>query len=402
MEALTTAGSTPGAQHHKYVVGADEDVGELRRAVAKAAAGMSQALASSAALAATELGTNLLRYGVEGYVLVRALAGGLELLAVDRGPGMTPPQSTDLGRAPLSSSLGIGLGAVRRAATVFDLYTYRAGGGGTSAPSGTVILAQLLEKPAQPAWYRWGAVNVPIEGGSVSGDGWALSDLPAPRTVQQEVGEAYEGGLSAVVVDGLGHGTEAHDAAAAALSAFAASPGESLEELVGRAHEAMRPTRGGVLALCSVNPARGELRYGAIGNVAGMLLQQGTSQRLLSHDGTLGTSLLPPSARVASYPWLPGAVLVVASDGLRSSWDPLAYPGLLAHHPAVVAAVLQRDYGRPNDDATVLVVRDLRASRPEVPEAICAPAARPAGRHSASIGTERAAPPDEATTFMRT
>jgi hypothetical protein len=228
---------------------------------------------------------------------------------------------------------------------VFDLYSSARGG---TTPAGTVVLARFLEGPPKPRWCRWGAVNVPIEEGGMSGDSWAVSDLPLL--------------LSVLVVDGLGHGREAGEAAAAAASAFAANPSENLEELVRRAHEAMRGTRGGVLALCSVNPALGELRYGAIGNVAGMLLHEGTSQRLLGRDGTLGTSLAPPSPRVCSYPWSPGTVLMLASDGLRSSWDPLAYPGLLSHDPAVIAAVLQRDFGRPNDDATVLVVCDLRAS----------------------------------------
>jgi hypothetical protein len=240
---------------------------------------------------------------------------------------------------------------------VFDLYSITRGG---SAPAGTVILARFLEGPPRPGWCRWGAVNVPIEEGGISGDGWAVSVLPPL--------------VSVLVVDGLGHGREAGQAAAAAVSAFAANPSANLEELVRRAHEAMRPTRGGVLAVCSVNPELGELRYGAIGNISGMLLNDRTSQsqwllvndrtsqRLLGRDGTLGTSLVPPSPRLNSYPWSPGTVLVLASDGLRSSWDPLAYPGLLSHDPAVIAAVLQRDYGRPNDDATVLVVCDLRTS----------------------------------------
>ncbi len=373
---MNTSGPTVGAQHDKFVVSTDEDVGALRRGVAEVAARTLGTRAARAALAATELGTNLLRHGAGGYVLVRPLVAGLELLAVDSGPGMPPgartlgmvphaspsrgdpdggdpdggdpdggdPDGGDPGRRP-TKGLGVGLSAVRRAATVFDLYSTTRGG---SAPAGTVVLARFLEGPPRPGWCRWGAVNVAIEEGGISGDGWAVSALPLL--------------VSVLVVDGLGHGREAGLAAAAAVSAFGADPSANLEELVRRAHEAMRPTRGGVLAVCSVNPELGELRYGAIGNISGMLLNDRTSQRLLGRDGILGTSLVPPSPRVNSYPWSPGAVLVLASDGLRSSWDPLAYPGLLSHDPAVIAAVLQRDYGRPNDDATVLVVCDLRAS----------------------------------------
>jgi len=38
------------------------------------------------------------------------------------------------------------------------------------------------------------------------------------------------------------------------------------------------------------------------------------------------------------------------------------YPGLASRHPALMAAVLYRDFHRQNDDATVLVSRGLAAS----------------------------------------
>jgi hypothetical protein len=69
-----------------------------------------------------------------------------------------------------------------------------------------------------------------------------------------------------------------------------------------------------------------------------------------------------PRARDAAYRWGPGAVLILATDGLRSRWDPLAYPGLLGHDPAVIAATLYRDHARGTDDAAVLVVADTRGA----------------------------------------
>jgi hypothetical protein len=43
------------------------------------------------------------------------------------------------------------------------------------------------------------------------------------------------------------------------------------------------------------------------------------------------------------------------SDGLTSHWSLDAYPGLRLRHPALVAAVLYRDYQRGRDDVTVVV-----------------------------------------------
>jgi hypothetical protein len=44
------------------------------------------------------------------------------------------------------------------------------------------------------------------------------------------------------------------------------------------------------------------------------------------------------------------------SDGLQSRWNLADYPGLVHCHPAVIAAVLHRDFCRGRDDVTVLVI----------------------------------------------
>jgi hypothetical protein len=48
------------------------------------------------------------------------------------------------------------------------------------------------------------------------------------------------------------------------------------------------------------------------------------------------------------------------SDGVSNRWSLDAHEGLIGRHPAVVAAVLLRDFGRGRDDATVVVVRSDR------------------------------------------
>jgi hypothetical protein len=46
------------------------------------------------------------------------------------------------------------------------------------------------------------------------------------------------------------------------------------------------------------------------------------------------------------------------SDGLISHWSLDAYPGLRLRQPALVAAVLYRDFQRGRDDVTVVVGRN--------------------------------------------
>lgn len=248
--------------------------------------------------------------------------------------GMPAPVTEAVSPPARGGGLHAGLGVVRRNAVEFDCYSTR---------RGTVVYARV-GTPVPPGG-RWcfGAVGVPLGGDGESGDTWAV---------------APDRQLAAAVVDGLGHGPAAAVAARAAVTAFGHGPVTDLDALVRRAHEAMRATRGGVLGACLIDPGRGELTYAAVGNITGRVLTGGRTVHLLDRPGTLGTHLPVPTTHLQRCAWEPGSTLVLVSDGIRSGWNLDEHPHLLTHHPAVVAAVIHRDHGRPTDDATVLVVRD--------------------------------------------
>src|SRR5580765_64435 len=80
-----------------------------------------------AGIIATELATNLVKHATGGEVLVRGASSGsdkqIELIAIDRGPGIA-----EIARAlgdgySTSGSPGTGLGAVRRMADEFDIFS---------------------------------------------------------------------------------------------------------------------------------------------------------------------------------------------------------------------------------------------------------------------------------------
>jgi anti-sigma regulatory factor (Ser/Thr protein kinase) len=335
MEALSQA------VHRRHVVRVDEDVGALRRAVAALTAGRPGARAGEVELVATELATNIVGHTpAGGYVLYRPLAQGIELLAVDSGPGLR--RSGGPRQPPVrGAGLGVGLAGVERMASTFDVYS--------GEGAGTVVLARLGERRGAPRGpFRWGGVSVPKVGEEQSGDAWAVT--------------AAGGSLVVLIVDGLGHGAHAHLAAQAALGVFREGSPADLADYAGRAHEAMRATRGGVLGVCAIDPGEECLTFVGVGNVAGRVVVAGAGRSLLSQEGTVGTQAAAPRLRPVRYAWAPGATLLLASDGLRSQWDPRAYAGLLEHDPAVVAATLHRDHARTTDDVTVLVVRDARTS----------------------------------------
>ena len=75
----------------------------------------------------------------------------------------------------------------------------------------------------------------------------------------------------------------------------------------------------------------------------------------VTYPGTLGLQYKP--AKELTFTFEESSLLVIHSDGLTAKWSFDEYPGLATHHPALIAAVLFRDFKRENDDATVLVLR---------------------------------------------
>jgi hypothetical protein len=101
------------------------------------------------------------------------------------------------------------------------------------------------------------------------------------------------------------------------------------------------------------------LTYAGVGNIAGVISDRDQLRHLVSQNGTLGHQAR--HFREYSYPWPPGALLIMHSDGLATHWSFAPYPGLSQRDPSLIAATLYRDHGRRRDDVTVVVGRGAEA-----------------------------------------
>lgn len=339
------------ASHQMFPIRDRSDVGATRRAVDALARtlGIPERESGSAQIAATELGTNILRHGEDGYLLLRPLErpAGLELLAVDQGRGIADPAAALAGAGAAPGGLGVGLASVRRLATSFDLYT------GDSR--GTVVLGRFgADRPVgavSGGRLRSGGISLPVVPEDRNGDGWAAS---------------HDGdGCCVLVIDGLGHGPPAHEAAQAGLASFDSDYDGDLCGWLQAANAAMRHTRGGVAALARIDLAEQRVWFAGIGNVQGRIVAADRQAHgFVSQPGMLGTEHQLPRPRLVDLSWAPGASLIMWSDGIRSGVAADPDGGLLRHDPTTVAAVLHRDFVRGSDDATVVVVEDRPGERP--------------------------------------
>lgn len=291
--------------------------------------------AGRVALAATELATNMLKHGRGGVMYLSLVQGrhglGVELCAIDGGPGFNLAQCLPDGYSTQGTQ-GLGLGAIQRQAALLDVW---------SDSHGAIVLVRVYADGApRDSDLAYGALRLPMRHEVACGDAWHLAS-DGQR-------------LAVTLIDGLGHGTPATEAANAGTAAAAQAGFLPPVELLARLHAGMSGTRGGAAAVARLD-ADGHLQFAGIGNIAASVCEPTGSRGLASHPGIVGVQYRKAQAFDLHVP--PGNLLVMHSDGLQARWNLRDYPGLFHRHPALVAAVLQRDFDRGRDDAGIVVVR---------------------------------------------
>jgi anti-sigma regulatory factor (Ser/Thr protein kinase) len=297
--------------------------------------GFSEVRRSEVGIVATELARNALTHGKSGHLLAMPQREGknarLDIVALDKGPGILDLQLCLQDGYSTAGTPGTGLGAVARMASDLQVFSL--------SKKMTAVYAQMATHKEDA---NVSAVCLPVKGERVSGDAWSHRRGKGTETF--------------MVVDGLGHGAGAAEAAYEALALFAARPEARPAELLQEMHDALKKTRGAAVAIAEADRYHGKLALAGVGNISAAILSPNMKPRaLVSHNGTVGHVV----SRVQEFtvPWASGDLLVMHSDGISSHWDLASLPGLFSKPPAMIAAVIYAQATRGRDDATVLVAR---------------------------------------------
>ena len=190
---------------------------------------------------------------------------------------------------------------------------------------------------------EYATASMIIPGESESGDRYIVAPMPT--------------GTLIAVIDGLGHGAEAAEAAKVAVATLERYASESVIALIRRCNEAMKATRGAVMSLASFSAQDHTMACLGVGNVEGVLLrtdaQAGPSREsILMRGGVVGFRL--PTLRALVIPVSPGDILIFATDGIRSGFEiNLSLSAPLQQ----IADTICSQHGKGTDDALVLVAR---------------------------------------------
>lgn len=188
--------------------------------------------------------------------------------------------------------------------------------------------------------WEWGAICRPKQGQSVSGDTYLAI-------------EHGTSDLTVAVIDGLGGGEEAARAAHSAERAIVAHISWPLQDLIQHAHTALHSTRGAVIGLLRLEAASSQVTFVGVGNI-GIRVYSRQPIRPISKNGILGFRL--PKLLEMRYVYDPGDVFVLYSDGISNRFSQDGQVDLKQPAQTLANQILEQ-YGKPIDDATVVVVK---------------------------------------------
>jgi len=312
-------------------------ISESRRRIVALARRLSfsESECSNAAIVATEVGTNLIKHGGGGEILVGAIEGSqpcLQLIATDKGKGTDDTIKCLKDGYSTAGTPGTGLGAIKRLSSDFDFYSY---------PNGGTVLYSVMRGPHPAPPGMTAAIGLPKPGETECGDNWYKREFPESHVI--------------VLADGLGHGPDAARASAVAIETLQRAPSDSPDEILQLIHNAMRNTRGGAVSVVRIMKASNKVSVSGLGNISTVLASPTKQQSLMSMNGTAG--LVASRIKVYDYEPVSNSFLIMHSDGLTNRWELNNFPQVWKCHAGIVAGLLSRDFRRTTDDATVVVTR---------------------------------------------
>ena len=289
-----------------------------------------------------ELVSNLAKHASGGQLLVKLIeedgSQGIEIICLDSGRGMADVTRMVADGVSTKNTLGNGLGAMKRLAHVFQVYSQK--------DWGTIVLIRVFgEEPPmfkKPPKAEIKAVVLPKPGEEKCGDGFH-SIISADHI------KLFQG-------DGLGHGAEAAKAVEKAIEAFQSCEEVEPAEIVRYINDAVKKTRGLVATIVVFDLNRKVWRLCGVGNIATKVLGPITSKGYMAYNGIVGLNL-PRTLNSQEIAHEKGQHIIMCSDGLKSRWDTLKYPAILRYDLSILSASLLKDYARNTDDMSVSVCK---------------------------------------------
>jgi negative regulator of sigma-B (phosphoserine phosphatase) len=187
---------------------------------------------------------------------------------------------------------------------------------------------------------EFGIVHRPKSGNHISGDAYLIKE---------------EGDATLIcIADGLGSGEAAAEASQAAIRCAEVNSTLPLSDIMTKCHQALRGTRGAVIALMRIRFAESMITFVGVGNI-GIHTRSVAPIKPISRNGIVGYRL--PRLQEFTYPYTPGDLFVLHTDGISSRFilDDSLWKEV--QDVQTMADEIAQNVGKDNDDVTILIAR---------------------------------------------
>ena len=157
------------------------------------------------------------------------------------------------------------------------------------------------------------------------------------------------------VIDGLGHGSEAHYMSTVIANHLSvldeySSPDDMLIAL----NKSCMPSICAAVGIGVIDKDSQTFTFSAIGNISAYILNN-KSHSFVSRDGNIGNNMRQPFSQVKSLH--AGDLLVLHSDGIKSRFYTQFEQAILKHSPEVILNYIFTHFDKYHDDASCIVFR---------------------------------------------
>jgi anti-sigma regulatory factor (Ser/Thr protein kinase) len=291
-------------------------------------------------LIVAEITSNLDKYTQGGEVLCAVQGMGndqyVEIIAIDHGPGISDLNHVLTDGVSTGSTLGHGLGSIKRMSDFFSIYSQKGWG--------TILVSRLYRMEAKTENRRVivRGIVVPKPTERLSGDGFTY-----------KFSERY---FKLLLLDGLGHGPEANKVVEESFNSFKLCPANEPAEIIRYMHPPLKKTRGGVGVVMVYDGQKDSYSILGVGNISVKLIGNGEFKNVMSYNGIIGhnipNTMTSQEILVTDYKFI-----ILCSDGMKTRWDISKYPSIQRYDPIIMAAAIYKDFARKTDDMSVVIIK---------------------------------------------
>ena len=290
----------------------------------------------------SEMTSNLIKHAQKGELLYRLSEEDdetvFEMMCIDNGVGIKDLNNAMKDGVSTKATLGQGIGAIIRLSNFSQFYTL---------PNwGTIAYTVFYNDPGHNMRTKKNILarilNVAKPGENVSGDNACIKSYPDKTIV--------------FVGDGLGHGHHAKDAVDKAITIFKESMSGDPSEIIKEINKNLKHTRGLVATIATLDHQTKQWELCGVGNISTRFQKGLENKNYICNNGIIGFNI-PTRLENSRHEMEKFQQLILCSDGIKTRWDLVKYPGVLKYDPMILAGILYKDHGRQTDDMTAVIVK---------------------------------------------